>query len=163
MEVLPLSDCEPVRDGLLLQPVNTSTALAYVAAGVWLLWRVRRSDRPWPLRAYAVGVILVGLGSVLFHGVGGAAARGTHDASIGLVAALGAVTGVHAWRHRRRAPGRALFTGAAALAVAAPFQVFGRTGGPLCAAGAIPSHGIWHVLTAVALAAAGAAADRATR
>lgn len=48
--------------------------------------------------------------------------------------------------------------GITALVVAAalPLQVWGRTGGPLCQPW-LPAHGVWHVLAAAALAAAGTA------
>lgn len=163
MEILPLSDCEAISDGLLLQPVNTVTALAYVAAGAWVLWRTRASARGWLPRAYGAGLALVGVGSVLLHGFGGLAAQRAHDASLMVLAGLLVAIGVRAWRDFRRATGAAVWTGVTAFALAVPFQVFGRTGGPLCAAGTIPSHGIWHMLTAVALAAAGVAADRTAR
>lgn len=163
MQGVPLSDCEPIRDGVILQPVNAATALAYVAAGAWLLWRWRRHPTPWLLRGYATAAALVGVGSAAFHAIGGAAAQVVHDASLVLMAGLAVATGVRVWRRRVRGPGAPSWTGLTAVLVAVPFQVFGRTGGPLCAAGTIPSHGIWHVLTAVALAAGGMAAHRMLR
>ena len=45
---------------------------------------------------------------------------------------------------------------AATLLAALPFQLWGRTGGPLCREG-LPAHGVWHLLTAAALGAAGVA------
>lgn len=161
--MLPLSDCEPVTDGLLLQPVNTLTALAYVLAGAWLLWRAREAAVPWVVWGYAGVVAAVGVGSVLFHGVGGATASWLHDASVVLAATGVVAVLLVAWRYRRRGAYRLLGAAAVAFAAAAPFQLFGRTGGPLCADGVVPAHGLWHVLTAVSLAAVGMAATRMAR
>ena len=33
---LGAGDCERLHDGLIAQPVNTASALAYVAVGAWL-------------------------------------------------------------------------------------------------------------------------------
>lgn len=79
--MLAESDCEHCRPGLVSQPVNTVSSLAYVAAGADLL------RRPNPDRAFAWAVISVGIGSVAYHGPGGRAGKWTHDAS--LIAMLG--------------------------------------------------------------------------
>ena len=57
--MLAESDCEHCRPGLVSQPVNTVSSLAYVAAGADLL------RRPNPDRAFAWAVISVGIGSDL--------------------------------------------------------------------------------------------------
>ncbi|MGN6693973.1 MAG: hypothetical protein ACTHN0_07335 [Aquihabitans sp.] len=75
------SDCEHCRDGLITQPANTVSSLAYVAAGADLL------RRPEPDRAFAWAVIAVGVGSVAYHGPGGVAGKWLHDSS--LIAMLG--------------------------------------------------------------------------
>ena len=36
---LGAGDCERLGDGLIAQPVNTASALAYVAVGAWLAGR----------------------------------------------------------------------------------------------------------------------------
>jgi hypothetical protein len=36
---LGAGDCERLHDGLVAQPVNTASALAYVAVGAWLVGR----------------------------------------------------------------------------------------------------------------------------
>ena len=79
--VTAASDCETCRHGWVTQPANTASSLAYVAAGVDLL---RRPDAD---RAFAAALVAVGLGSVAYHGPGGAWGRWAHDAS--LIAMLG--------------------------------------------------------------------------
>ncbi|MGH8997766.1 MAG: hypothetical protein ACRDY7_00040, partial [Acidimicrobiia bacterium] len=61
------TDCEHLRDGLLAQPANALTSLAYVAAGAEVLRQARRARAP---LAAAGGVALmgVGAGSYAFHG-----------------------------------------------------------------------------------------------
>jgi hypothetical protein len=78
------SDCERLRDGLIAQPANTVSSLAYVAVGMWVLARVVRGDVPRRGAGLALGVALiaVGAGSVAFHGPGGGGGRFVHDLSI---------------------------------------------------------------------------------
>jgi len=99
------SDCECIHDGLVTQPVNTVTSLAYVVAGVALAWRARRvgGDRPFA-GPVAGALVLNGLGSVAYHGPGGRTGKWLHDT--GLVAltatlAVGGVARVLGWEHRR--------------------------------------------------------------
>ena len=56
------ADCEALRDGLLAQPVNSLSSLAYVAAAIVL---VRRQPRH---RVPALALAAVGVGSFLYHG-----------------------------------------------------------------------------------------------
>lgn len=143
MAVLALggSDCEALRDGLLGQPVNAVSSLAYVAAGLWVL---RRGGPPGP--ALCLG--LVGVGSVLYHGPMPRGAGLAHDGSI--VALAGAVA-VVAWR-RRRLP-RPPVLGVVALGAAVAVNLLSRTGAPLCRPSSLlQGHAAWHVLTAVAAA-----------
>jgi len=84
------SDCEHIGQGLLAQPANSLSSLAYVLAGVLLLWRAlagRPSARLAPA-AYAVTVIGVGIGSATFHGPMPAWGRFAHDLSIAAVLAF---------------------------------------------------------------------------
>jgi hypothetical protein len=65
--------CEAVRAEGPAQPVNTLTSLAYVLLGVWALaGGVRGSDLDRPtvllMRAVGVALVLLGLGSALYHG-----------------------------------------------------------------------------------------------
>jgi Ceramidase len=81
------SDCEHIGQGLLAQPVNTLSSLAYVVAGIVLLWRalVARSSPRVVLAVYAVMVVAVGLGSIAFHGPMPSWGHFAHDLSIAAV------------------------------------------------------------------------------
>ncbi len=84
------SDCEHIGQGLLAQPANTLSSLAYVLAGVLLLRRSlagRSGARMMPM-VYAVAVIGVGIGSAAFHGPMPAWGRFAHDLSIAAVLAF---------------------------------------------------------------------------
>jgi hypothetical protein len=89
---LGAGDCERLHDGLIAQPVNTASALAYVAVGAWLLRRHQ------PL--FGLAVAAAGIGSVDYHGPGSPAARLLHDGG------LYAVAGFVAWREVARRVGR---------------------------------------------------------
>lgn len=84
------SDCEHIGQGLLGQPVNTLSSLAYVVVGILLLWRalVARSSPRLVLTVYAATVGAVGLGSVAFHGPMPSWGRFAHDVSIASVLAF---------------------------------------------------------------------------
>lgn len=90
---LGASDCERLRDGLIAQPVNSISSLAYVVAGVWVLRQIRHVEPPRRPLAAAYGVALVGLGvgSAGFHGPGTAPARWLHDLSLADLALVIAV------------------------------------------------------------------------
>jgi hypothetical protein len=93
-------------------------------------------------------LVLVGVGSVLYHGPMPAGAELVHDASLVAVpvAALGVV-----WRRRSfpRPPAAAVV----ALAVGAIVNVLSRTGAPLCQPDSLlQGHAVWHVLTALGAA-----------
>jgi hypothetical protein len=75
-------DCERCRTGLIAQPVDTVSSLAFVVAGIPLV----RGRRP-ITRALGWAAVAAGLGSVAYHGPGTAAGRYVHDAS--LIALLG--------------------------------------------------------------------------
>ena len=85
-----LVDCEQLRGGLLAQPANSLSSLAFVVAGVWILVRAQRHIVN--LDAIAVGLasLAVGVGSFAFHGIAGAQAHWLHDTTLltllGLVA-----------------------------------------------------------------------------
>ena len=80
---LGAGDCERLHDGLIAQPVNTASALAYLAVGAWLAGR----GRP----GFGLAVAAAGVGSVDYHGPGSPAARLLHDGT------LYAVVGFVAW------------------------------------------------------------------
>jgi len=77
------SDCERCRRGLVAQPVNTVSSLAFVAAGALTIRSLRRRRVDTPGEA-AVGwaAMAAGLGSVAYHGPGTAFGRYVHDASL---------------------------------------------------------------------------------
>jgi hypothetical protein len=140
-----VADCELLHAGLLDEPANAVSSLAYVAAGLW----VARHHR-----GRGAALIATGAGSFAYHGFGGTVAHVLHDGSIAVVAVLVALALPHAvaaWRGRPVVHG-AVPLGAVALAV--PLQLFGRTGGALCRPESLlQAHAGWHVLTAVALGA----------
>jgi hypothetical protein len=164
---LGAGDCERLHDGLIAQPVNTASALAYVAVGAWLAGRGRRAGpggagRPGADRrsvAFGLAVAAAGVGSVDYHGPGSPAARLLHDGG------LYAVVGLVAWHEVARRVGRvrqapggrvayraALAAGAAGLAC----WWLGRTASPWCGPDSLlQAHAAWHVLSAVALGAWG--------
>ena len=159
---LGAGDCERLHDGLIAQPVNTASALAYVAVGAWLVGQgLRAGDRGRPDRAgrgsLAVGlaVAAAGVGSVDYHGTGSPAARLLHDGG------LYAVVGLVAWREVARRVGRERLGPAQqaayrlALGVAAAGAVCwwaGRTGSPWCDPDSLlQAHAAWHLLGAAAL------------
>jgi hypothetical protein len=162
---LGAGDCERLHDGLVAQPVNTASALAYVATGAWL---VARGLRAGPDRRRVVGfglaVAAAGAGSVDYHGPGSPAARLLHDASLYLV--VGAVAWHEVARRARRpppaarrpawapAPRTAYRAALAAAAAGAACWWAGRTASPWCRPDSLlQPHAAWHVLGAVALAA----------
>jgi hypothetical protein len=81
------SDCERIGEGLLGQPVNTLTSLAYVAVGALLLRRAL-ATRSAVLVVYVTTVVAVGIGSVAFHGPMPSWGRFAHDLSIAAVLAF---------------------------------------------------------------------------
>ena len=175
---LGAGDCERLHDGLIAQPVNTVSALAYVAVGAWLVGRGLRSGaagRPSPGRpatvAFGVAVAAAGLGSVDYPGPGSPAARFLH------VGGLDAVVGRVAWHEVARRVGRArqgraelpwselpwarwaprrrtaylAALGAAGAGLACWWA--GRTASPWCDPDSLlQGHAAWHLLGAAALA-----------
>ncbi|HKY66990.1 MAG TPA: hypothetical protein VJM49_11495 [Acidimicrobiales bacterium] len=132
------SDCEALHRGVLGQPVNGMSSLAYVVAAGYVL---HRGGPPAP----ALALALVGVGSVLYHGPMPPGAGFVHDASLVAVPAAALAVG---WRRRTfpRPPAVAL----AALAAGAVANLVTRTGAPLCAPDSLlQGHALWHVLTAV--------------
>jgi hypothetical protein len=146
---LGAGDCERLHDGLIAQPVNTASALAYVAVGAWLVGRRQVG--------FGVAVAAAGLGSVDYHGPGSPAARLLHDG--GLYAVVGLVAWREVARRVRRARltprGRAVYRLALAAALAGAVCWWaGRTASPWCDPDSLlQGHAAWHLLGAFALAA----------
>jgi predicted membrane channel-forming protein YqfA (hemolysin III family) len=145
-----MADCERPHDGLLDEPVNAFSSVAYVAAGVWV-WRHDRVQ--------GGALVAAGVGSIAYHGFGGTAAHVLHDATILVLLGVVARSTPRIWYGVREQPA----LGACALgafAVALPLQAWGRTGGPLCRPDSVfQAHAAWHVLTAVGLTCAFVAAQ----
>jgi hypothetical protein len=148
---LGAGDCERLHDGLIAQPVNTASALAYVAVGAWLLGR----RQP----VFGLAVAAAGIGSVDYHGPGSPAARLLHDGG------LYAVAGYVAWHEVARRVGRirlppgrraAYRLAVAATAAGAACWWAGRTASRWCDPDSLlQPHAAWHLLGAAALAAWG--------
>lgn len=142
------SDCERIRPGLVGQPANTLSSLAFVAAAVPIARRARAA-RSAAWTAVAASAAVEGLGSVAYHGPGGRSAKALHDAGlVALVTTMGIA--------RLTEQPRQLRPGAAALGAAAfALHSLSRTGGPLCSCNSrLQGHAVFHVLAAAALVAA---------
>lgn len=109
-------DCERCRPGLIAQPVNTLSSLAFVAVGAATA-RNPAAERPIE-RMVSWSAIAAGVGSVAFHGPGGRTSKLVHDA--GLLSLLGSICVADFSRHSTRDGGWpvAALVPVAALAVA---------------------------------------------
>jgi hypothetical protein len=132
---LGAGDCERLHDGLIAQPVNTASALAYLLAAAWLARQGARRDAVARREALAFGlaVAAAGVGSVDFHGPQSPAARWLHDA--GLAAAVSFVA-VHdlarlAGARRPAVPAWAANAGAGGLLLAVAPTAGGALAGAL--------------------------------
>lgn len=74
-----LGDCEQVVAGFIGQPANTYSSLGYVVVGLIVASRFGRSRAALPI---SLALLLVGAGSLLFHGQGGVAAEAVHAVSV---------------------------------------------------------------------------------
>jgi len=92
---LAAADCERLGNGVLAQPVNTLSSLAYLLAGAWILWLAGRSPgRRVELAVFGLAVALNAVGGLTFHGVQSWGARWVHDISILAVLGFVVVFGV---------------------------------------------------------------------
>ena len=169
------ADCETIGAGLLGQPVNSLTTIAFLVAGAVLI-RLR-PDRKW----VGIGLAATGLGSFLFHGPMPAGSEWAHDVTLAWLITI--VAGLDSrWERLTRLPALfalagvfALFPGLAdpiavtiatvavltilrrdrsrpvlapllVLAVVAVYGRLGATGGPLCDPGSVfQPHAVWHL------------------
>src|SRR5262245_32160648 len=146
------SDCEQAVAGLLTQPINALSSLAFIPAGVLTIVAAMRVTG-WLrllIGVYAGALIAVGVGSFAYHGPQPAWAGRAHDGSIILALVCAILLAVTAGGRRTRiwrtGPGR-LSAALAAGALAA--YAAGRTGSPLCDPDSwIQPHAVWHVLVA---------------
>ena len=76
--------CERLSEGLLAQPVNAVSSLAYVAAGAALAVPAFRTASPRRAERLTFAVVAAadGLGSVLFHGGRFAGGQAVHDGAL---------------------------------------------------------------------------------
>lgn len=158
------ADCERIGDAVLAQPAATVTSIAYVVTGGLLAWWWR--SLPQGARGSALGyaamLALTGVGSIAYHGPQPTGAGLMHDLPI--VGLLALAVGVPLFRWARRRPVLAagarlpLVVAGLAASVAGAAYLAGRTGSPLCEPDSLAQpHALWHVASAVALAAWGAA------
>jgi hypothetical protein len=83
-------DCERIRPGLVAQPVNAASCLAYLGAAGWLWRRLRRSGGATPEAAVFCAMVAAnGVGGLAFHGPGDRTSHWLHDTA--LVGTLGAM------------------------------------------------------------------------
>ncbi|AZO10624.1 MULTISPECIES: ceramidase domain-containing protein [unclassified Mesorhizobium] len=59
--------CERTGPGLWAEPANALTNLAFIAAGLWGVWQVRRHETGVFAAVLAWWVVAIGVGSTLFH------------------------------------------------------------------------------------------------
>jgi hypothetical protein len=59
--------CERTGPGLWAEPANALTNLAFIAAGLWGVWQVRRYKTGTFAEVLAWWVVAIGIGSTLFH------------------------------------------------------------------------------------------------
>ena len=132
-------DCELLHDGWPAQPINTLSAAAFLAVGVWLWWGGRRLP--------ALLAAAVGIGSMWFHASPGNAATWAHDVTLYALALAGMIEAGRLVAGRRR-PVLASMIFASGLIV----WFLSRTGGPLCDPhSVIQGHAVWHAASAAAV------------
>lgn len=144
-----VSDCERIRPGLIGQPANTLSSLAFVVAAASIARRGRRNgSRAWV--GVAVAAAFEGLGSVAYHGPGGPLSKAVHDG--GLVALMVTVAAAHV---SDPGPPQVRPRTIALTAAAVALHALSRTGGPLCSCDSrLQGHAVFHVVAAAALASA---------
>jgi hypothetical protein len=149
---LGASDCEQIRAGVLSQPINALTSLAFIPAGVLSIIPAMRATGRLRLRlaAYGSALVAVGLGSFAYHGPQQAWAGRAHDGSIAFAIACTLLVSAEVRVRRRQIwRSRAGMLAAALIVAALPAYLGGRTSSPLCDPdSSIQLHGAWHVLTA---------------
>jgi hypothetical protein len=140
---LAAGDCERLRDGLVAQPGNAASSLAYLAVAAWLLGRavgVDHGRRDPATVAFGMAVAWTGVGSLDFHGPGTPAARFLHDAGLASVVLFVAAADLARVAGRpERAP--AIWAGTAAAASVLLWLVPGTGGAVTGLAGAAAAAG----------------------
>jgi hypothetical protein len=108
-------DCERLGGGLLTQPANSVSSLAFVVAGVWILVRALRHNRNREGITVGLAAAAVGVGSVAFHAVSSAPAHWLHDTT--LLFLLGLVAARHAGLRSLSVSGAASFAASSVVLV----------------------------------------------
>jgi hypothetical protein len=148
------SDCERIRAGVLAQPVNAVSTLAYVVAAVAVLLAGLRATGPRRrlLTAYAAALAAVGVASFAYHGPQPSWAGWAHDGSIALAVAVGLAV-VATTPAILQLAGPAARAPVIIMAAAVLAYISGRTGARTCMpSGALQPHAAWHLLSATAAA-----------
>jgi predicted membrane channel-forming protein YqfA (hemolysin III family) len=99
---LGTGDCEVIGDGVLRQPVNAWSSLAFTVVGIAIAWYARSAEgrERWAAAMFAAALIVTGFGSFLFHGPQDFGAQFLHDVSflaalwVLIVVNLGGASGV---------------------------------------------------------------------
>jgi hypothetical protein len=149
--VLGLSDCERVRAGVLAQPVNAGTSMAYLAAAAGVLVPALRGGgvHRLTLMAYAASLAAVGVGSLAYHGPQPWWARRIHDRSITAALACALLVAATAQPPTPEQALRQACPLAALTALAATAYRAGRTRSRWCDPDSrLQMHGLWHLLSA---------------
>ena len=100
------TDCEAIGSGILAQPVNAVSSLAFSVFGLVILFSMSRFKGPERVNRLIIGILMIatGVGSVLFHGPQGAASHFLHDVTI-LLTMTAIVTmnvaGIKRWSEQR--------------------------------------------------------------
>ena len=138
------ADCERIGQGLLAQPVNAMTSLAFVIAGAWIVYRALGAAKGRArMTLFGIAVASVGVGSVLYHGPQPAQAQTVHDGTIVIVVAGVCVLELIRARRRVHRDRRGDLVALAALLLGGVAFTFGRTDSPLCSTGAVVQlHGL---------------------
>ena len=152
------SDCEQLHAGWLAQPANAVSTLAFTVVGAWLLLGSRRvSTGRGALISGGVAMVGAGVGSLAYHGPQPQWAHLVHDASVLAVVGLlaGRTVRLLVMPGTRRMVLAAWRSAAPWIALAGGAYVAGRSGSPVCRPASLwQPHAAWHILSAVAIAAA---------
>jgi hypothetical protein len=92
------ADCESIGVGLLRQPINSLTTIAFAVAGTLII--SRRPGRRW----VGVALIATGIGSFLFHGPMPRGSEWAHDVTLAWLLLVVAAEGSR-WATWSRIPG----------------------------------------------------------
>ena len=108
-------DCEQLRAGLLAQPANSLSSLAFVAAGILIVARALRRERNLDGIAVGLAAVATGMASLVFHAGNEASAHWLHDTSLLVVFTLVAIR--HIGRNQLSLAQAAPFVAVAASAI----------------------------------------------